>query len=211
MAPEARTRGRGEVLLIACGALARESLAAVEAGGFGHLRVTCLPAELHNRPHLIPGRLATRIRTAREAGYRRIFVAYADCGTAGGIDAVCREAGVERIEGPHCYAFYAGPDRFDALMEEEIGSFFLTDFLARHFDRLVVQGLGLDRHPDLRDALFGHYRRVVYLSQDPDPELVAAARSAALRLGLDFVHVPVGLGLLGSFVARAAGGAPWRA
>lgn len=191
-------------LLIACGALARETLAVVRANRFDGLAVTCLPAILHNRPERIPDRLRQRIRTGRAQGFDRIFVLYADCGTGGGIDRVCAEEGAERIAGPHCYAFYAGPAAFDALMEEEVGSFFLTDYLVRHFDRLIVEGLGLDRHPELRDALFGHYRRLVYLAQTEDADLLARARAAAARLGLAFEHRPTGFGGLAEFVERAA-------
>lgn len=192
------------VLLIACGALARETLAVVRASRLDHVAVTCLPAILHNRPNLIPDRLRQRIRTARAQGYGSVFVLYADCGTGGGIDAVCAEEGVERIAGPHCYSFYAGPETFDALMEEEIGTFFLTDYLARHFDRLVMEGLGLDRHPELRELMFGHYRRLVYLSQSDDPALLEKARAAADRLALAFEHRPTGYGDLASFVHNAA-------
>lgn len=192
------------VLLIACGALARETLAVVRASRLDHIAVTCLPAILHNRPNLIPDRLRRRIRTARGQGYGRIFVLYADCGTGGGIDAVCAEEGAERIAGPHCYSFYAGAETFDALMEEEIGTFFLTDYLARHFDRLVMEGLGLDRHPELRELMFGHYRRLVYLSQSDDPALLEKARAAATRLDLSFEHRPTGYGELATFVQKAA-------
>lgn len=196
------------VLAIACGALARETLAVVRASRFDHLAVTCLPAILHNRPERIPDRLRRRIRSGRAQGFRRIVVLYGDCGTGGGIDRVCAEEGVTRIPGPHCYAFYAGDAAFDALMEEELGSFFLTDYLARHFDRLIVEGLGLDRHPELLPDLFGHYRRLVYLAQTDDPALVDRARAAAGRLGLAFVHRPTGFGGLAGFIARAAAEEP---
>ncbi|HET8726961.1 MAG TPA: DUF1638 domain-containing protein [Alphaproteobacteria bacterium] len=195
-------------MLIACGALARETLAVVRASRFDHLAVTCLPAILHNRPERIPDRLRRRIRSARAQGFARIFVLYAACGTGGAIDRVCAEEGVERIAGPHCYAFFAGQAAFDALMDEEIGSFFLTDYLVRHFDRLIVAGMGLDRHPELRDLMFGHYRRLVYLAQTDDPALVARARAAADRLGLAFEHRPTGYGGLADFVRRAAAALP---
>ena len=168
--------------------------------------MTCLPASLHNRPERIPDRLRRAIAAAR-GRYRDIVVAYGDCGTAGGIDAVLAEAGIERFAGPHCYAAFAGPDRFDALMEEEPGSFFLTDYLVRHFDTLIVRGLGLDRHPQLLPAYFGNYRRLVYLAQTDDPALAAAARAAADRLGLAFERRRTGYGALSGFLGRAAAGA----
>lgn len=186
-------------LLIACGALAREVKAVLSANRLP-FDITCLPAALHNRPERIPDAVRARIRAGRRT-HERVLVLYGDCGTGGALDAVLAEEGVERIEGPHCYAFYAGRAAFDALMEEEVGSFFLTDYLARHFDRLVWRGLGLDRHPELRPDLFGHYRRVVHLVQQPDPAVAAKARAAAARLGLPLVTRETGLGGLSRFLA----------
>ncbi len=186
-------------LLIACGALAREVKAVVAANRLP-IEIECLPAILHNRPERIPDAVRARIRAGRRT-HDRVLVLYGDCGTGGALDAVLAEEGVERIEGPHCYAFYAGDAVFDALMEEEIGSFFLTDYLARHFDRLVWRGLGLDRHPDLLPEIFGHYRRVVHLVQRPDPAVAAKARAAAARLGLPLVTRDTGLSGLSRFLA----------
>lgn len=200
-APEAAV---SPTLLIACGALAREMLAVAEANGWTHLKVTCLPAILHNRPEQIPDRLRQRIRTARGQGYERIYVVYADCGTGGLLDTVCAEEGVERIPGPHCYSFFAGAENFDGLMEEELGSLFLTDYLARHFDRLILKDMGLDRHPELLGMMFGHYKRVVYLAQTDDPALDAKARAAAERLGLAYERRFTGYGELTEFMAQAA-------
>ena len=183
------------VLVIACGALAREIDDLRQRFGWEHLHLKCIDAKLHNRPAEIPGRLRNTIRRHR-AGYRKIFVAYADCGTGGGIDRVLAEEGVERLEGAHCYEFLAGSERFAALADAEPGTFYLTDFLARHFDRFVIEPLGLDRHPELRDAYFGNYRRLVYLSQIEDSGLFARAAAAAARLGLDFKHVHCGYGAL---------------
>jgi hypothetical protein len=197
---------RKPVLLVACGALAREIGAVTRASGrtgdIGAFDLTCLPAHLHNTPEKIPEAVRARIRAKRD-GYERVYVVYGDCGTGGMLDKVLAEEGVERIDGPHCYAFFAGQARFDALMDEELGSYFLTDFLVRHFERLVIAGLGLDRRPDLLPLYFGNYRRVVYLSQAPDDDLMARARAAAERLGLDFVHVPSGYGELASFLHAA--------
>ncbi len=195
------------VLVIACGALAREIEAIRKSRGWEHLRLQCLDASLHNRPERIPGRLREAIRRNRDA-YGRIFVAYADCGTAGGIDAVLKEEGVERLDGAHCYEFFAGSERFARLAATDPGAFYLTDFLARHFDRFVIEPLGLDRHPQLRDAYFGNYRKLVFLSQTEDEELLAAAESAAAKLKLDFEHMHTGYGgletgLLAQFDQRA--------
>lgn len=181
----ATERDLPRTLVIGCGALARELLHLVRAGGFEHVEITCLPAKLHNRPAGIPERLRAKIREAR-GRYDRIVVAYADCGTGGVLDAVLAEEGVERLPGAHCYELYAGHARFAELAEEEPGTFYLTDYLARHFERLVVVGLGLDRHPELLPVYFKNYRRLVFLAQTDDPTLVEAARRAADRLGLEF-------------------------
>lgn len=191
-------------LIIACGALAREILAVRAANGWGEerLAVTCLPASWHNRPEKIPGGIRRKIRAARKT-HDRIFVLYGDCGTGGELDRVLEAEGVERIGGPHCYEFYAGATNFANLMEAEIGTFFLTDYLVRHFDRLIWQGLGLDRHPELRDAYFGAYRRLVYLAQIPWPEGEEKAKAAAGRLGLDYEYRLTGYGGLADFVEHA--------
>jgi hypothetical protein len=189
-------------LLIACGALARETLAAIEANGLRHVEVTCISALLHNRPERIPDAVRAKIREHR-AEYERIMVLYADCGTGGELDRVLVEEGVERIGGPHCYAFYAGQTVFDALADAEPGTFYLTDFLTRQFDTLVIEGLGLDRHPELLSLYFGNYRRLIYLAQTDDPELQAAARAAAERLGLAYEYRFTGLGELAEFVRAA--------
>lgn len=186
-----------EVLVIACGALAREIEDLRRANGWAHLHLACLDAKLHHRPALIPERLREKIRRNRQK-YDRIYVAYADCGTRGDIDRVIEEEGpgIERLPGVHCYQFFAGADRFAEIADAEPGTFYLTDFLARHFDRFVIEPLKLDTHPELFDAYFGNYRRVVYLSQLVDESLLEAARAAAERLGLAFEHVPCGYGEL---------------
>ena len=190
------------VLVIACGALAHEIVALRQANRWDHLDVTCLPAELHNRPQLIPEAVREKIRGNRER-YHSMFVAYADCGTGGLLDAVLEEEGVERLPGAHCYEFFAGHEAFAALADEEPGSFYLTDFLLRHFDRLVIRGLGLDRHPELLPQYFGNYRRLVYLAQLETEGQVELARAAAQRLGLEFEHRITGYGLLQSGLQRA--------
>jgi len=190
------------VLVIACGALARE-IVSLQRGPLSHIDVTCLPAELHNRPQRIPGEMRRKIAENREK-YDEILCLYGDCGTGGELDRVLAEEGIERIPGAHCYEFYAGSADFAALAEEEPGTFFLTDFLVRHFDRLVIEGLGLDRFPQLRDDYFGHYRRVVYLAQFDDEELTDKAKAAADRLGLAFERRFTGLGGLKQFLERHA-------
>jgi hypothetical protein len=193
--------GPGRTLVIACGALARELLAVKALNRLGHLDVTCLPAILHNRPHEITPAVRRKIRSARKT-HDRILCLYGDCGTGGELDRMLAEEGVERIEGAHCYAFYAGLPAFEAMMEEEIGSFFLTDYLARHFERLVWQGLGLDRHPHLRDDYFRHYARVVHLAQVEDAAVSAKARAAAERLALPLETRFTGYGLMPDFLSR---------
>jgi hypothetical protein len=188
------------VLVIACGALAREITDLKRSYGWSHLRLRCLDAKLHNRPAEIPERVREAIRESR-AKYAQIFVAYADCGTGGALDRVLEEEGAERLPGAHCYQLFAGSRRFSMLSEAEAGTFYLTDFLARNFERLVIEPLGLDDHPDLRDAYFGNYARLVYLSQTLDAGLVQAARQAAGQLGLAFEHVHCGYGELESELA----------
>jgi hypothetical protein len=197
--PRAATPPR--VLVVGCGALARELVDLTR--GLPNVDITCLPATLHNRPGGIPAAVRDRIRS-RRAGYDRVFVAYADCGTGGLLDRVIEEEGVDRLPGAHCYEFYAGRPDFARLTDEEPATFFLTDFLARNFERLVWRGLGLDRHPELLPDYFRNYRRLVYLSQRDDPELVATSRRAAARLGLAFEHRVTGYGELATSIAVAA-------
>ena len=194
------------VLVIGCGALARELVAVIDQAGLANVDLTCLPATLHNRPGGIPALVRERIHAGRPR-YRHIFIAYADCGTGGLLDSMLAEEGVERLPGAHCYEFYAGARAFAAITDEELGTFFLTDFLARNFDRLVIRGLGLDRHPELLPIYFGNYTRLVYLSQTEDPGLVTVARRAARRLGLTFEHRRTGYGDLATSITTAAGAA----
>jgi Protein of unknown function (DUF1638) len=207
--PPSPSRGEGErrapskVLVIACGALAREIGDIVEANGLDHIELTCLPAIWHNRPEKIAPGVRALIRENRDR-YKRIAVAYAECGTKGELDKVCAEEGVERIAGPHCYSFYWGNDAFAARHEDDIDAFFLTDFLARQFESFVIEPLGLDRHPELRDMYFGNYRRLIFLQQTEDAELEQKARAAAERLGLKFEKRVTGMGDLAGFLKAFA-------
>ena len=188
------------VLVIGCGALAHELVAVVRQAALTNVTISCLPASLHDRPGGIPAAVAERIRAGR-ATHDRIFVAYADCGTGGLLDRVLEAEGVERLAGAHCYEVYAGRAAFADLAEEEPGTFYLTDFLVRNFERLVVRGLGLDRHPELRDVYFANYRRVVYLAQTEDESMAIAAGAAADRLGLPLETRVTGLGGLAAAMA----------
>lgn len=196
---------RASTLVIACGALAHEIVALRRVNRWPHLDVQCLPAELHNRPQKIPDAVREKIRGNR-GRYASIFVAYADCGTGGLLDAVLREEGVERLPGAHCYEFFTGSAAFAALCEAEPATFYLTDFLLAHFDRLIMRGLGIDRHPELMPVYFGNYRRLVYLAQLEQPGMVEAARQAADRLGLDFEYRMTGYGELEHSLRRAGEG-----
>jgi hypothetical protein len=157
---------------------------------------------LHNRPERIPAAVRTLIRASR-AQYRSIFVAYADCGTGGLLDKVLLEEGVERIPGAHCYEFFATAPVFAELAEAELGTFYLTDFLLRHFDRLVMRGLGLDRHPELFSSYFGNYRKLVYLAQAPGAQSLLQARGIATQMGLEFEYRQTGYGTLESTLVAA--------
>lgn len=192
------------ILVIACGALAREVTALKKTYGWDHLDLASIDAWLHNRPEKIPERLRAKIRQFR-GSYERIFVAYADCGTGGGIDKVLEEEGIERLPGAHCYQFFAGAPKFAALSEAEPGTFYLTDFLAQHFERFVIKPLKLDSHPELRDSYFGNYRRLVFLSQSQSAELLQLANAAADRLGLSFEHIHCGFGELESGLSGFVG------
>ncbi len=193
-------------LVIGCGALGRELVELVARDGLDHVEVRCLPASLHNHPQRIPAAVEGLVNAAL-GRYERIFVAYGDCGTGGGLDRVLAAHGIERLPGAHCYQAYAGLAAFEQMAEEEPGTFYLTDFLVRSFDRLVIAGLGIDRHPELLPQYFAGYRRVVYLSQRDDRELLEAARRAAGRLGLAFEHRRTGLGELETSIERLASSA----
>lgn len=195
------------VLLIACGALAHELVALQKRNQWQHVKIQCLPAELHNQPGEIPAAVGAAIeRYGRE--YEHVFIAYADCGTGGALDRLLADYGVKRLPGAHCYDFFSGREAFRAMAEEEPGTFYLTDFLTRHFDRLVKRGLGLDRHPQLMEQYFGNYRRVMFLSQSGSPELERLARNHADYLGLEFRAHRTGLAPLNLLLQERA--SQWR-
>ncbi|VDC30826.1 DUF1638 domain-containing protein [Pseudogemmobacter humi] len=195
LAPE----GAGRILLIACGALAREILDLKRANGWDHLDLQCLPANLHLWPDRITLAVEAAVKEHR-AAYDRIFVVYADCGTGGLLAAKCAELGVEMVEGPHCYSFFEGNEAF--AERDEFTAFYLTDFLVRQFDAFVWRPMGLDRHPELRDMIFGNYEKLVYQAQTEDPALDAKARDCADRLGLAYERRFTGYGDLTGALAR---------
>ena len=183
----------GRVLVLACGALAREILAVTKGNEFEHIDLQCLPAILHNHPERIVPAVEKVVEAHRDA-YETIFVAYADCGTGGQLQAAAERLGVTMLAGPHCYAFFEGTDGFVARAEEEFTAFYLTDILVRQFDAFVWEPLGLDRHPELRDMYFGHYEKLVYQAQTDDPALTSQAIESAAKLGLAFERRFTGYG-----------------
>ena len=203
VAYEAANEGR--VLVLACGAIAREVLAVISLNDWSHVAVRCLPAQLHSTPDRIPAAVDAKLREL-SGRYERVFVAYADCGTGGRLDLVLEQHGVERLPGAHCYGFLAGNDAWDAMHEAEPATFYLTDFLARHFDSLVVRALKLDMHPELVPMMFGNYRRLVFLAQTDNPELDRRAEAAAAFLGLVYERHRTGYGELVPSLERFVAG-----
>jgi hypothetical protein len=189
-------------LVIACGALVSELQAVIRLNGLEHIEVTAVPADYHATPDKIPEAVAVKIRAAK-ARYAHVLVGFGDCGTRGELDRILAEEGVERIEGAHCYAFYSGLDRFAELHEEAAGTFYLTDFLARHFDQLTLKTLKLDIHPELKSDYFGNYTRVVYLAQLPTPERLRRAEEVAAWFALPLVVVETGLAGLDDWLQSA--------
>ncbi len=192
----------GDILLIACGALAHEILALIKQNRWQHMQLLCLPAILHNTPDKIPDAVRALILKHRN-DFNEIFVVYADCGTGGDLQAVCTELGVEMMQGPHCYAFYEGITAFSEH-DEEITAFYLTDFLVRQFDAFVWKPLGLDRHPELLGLYFGNYTKLVYQAQTDDAALDEKARDCARRLGLEYERRATGYGDLKTALRRVS-------
>lgn len=194
---------REKVHVIACGAIAREILAVSRQQGLDHIDLNCLPAIWHAYPQKIVPGLERAVAEARLNGFERIFFAYADCGTGGEIDRLCEREGIARIEGPHCYSFFSGNEAFKDKADDDLLSFFLTDFLARQFRAFVIEPLGLDRHPELKPMYFGNYRKLIYLSQEEDEDLQRKAREAADYLGLEYEYRFTGYGDLTSAIKSA--------
>jgi hypothetical protein len=187
--------GQGKVLLLACGALGREIVDLIERNRWTGFDLQCLPAKWHNTPDKIVPALREKIREAKPR-YESIFVLYGDCGTGGELDRLLAEEGIERLEGPHCYAFFSGNETFASTADEDVTAFFLTDYLARHFDKLIWEGLGMDRHPELLPLYFGNYTKIVFLAQTRNEELAKKAMAAAKRLGLAYEYRYTGYGEL---------------
>lgn len=198
------TAGKGEVLLLACGALAREIVDLIEKNRWTAFDLQCLPAKWHNTPEKIVPALREKIRGAK-GRYKSVFVLYGDCGTGGLLDRMLEEEGVERIAGPHCYAFFSGNGEFAAAAEDDVSSFYLTDYLAKHFDKLIWHGLGLDRHPELLPMYFGNYTKIIYLAQTRNEDIGRKAVAAAKRLGLDYEYRFTGYGELYVDLAARSG------
>lgn len=191
----------GRVLLLACGALAREILDLIKLNNWSHMDLTCLPAIFHIHPEKIAPAVREAVKTHRNQ-YEQIFVVYADCGTGGILQQTCEDLGVEMIAGPHCYSFFEGNDRFAEIAEDEFTAFYLTDFLVRQFDAFVWKPMGLDRHPELRDMYFGNYEKLVYQAQTEDDALTKKAQECAERLGLAFERRFTGYGDLATSLAK---------
>lgn len=200
---EQRTKSE-KVHVIACGAIAREILAVKTLNALDHLTLECLPAIWHVWPEKIAPALREKIAEARAAGHDNIFIGYAECGTQGEVDRICREEGIKRLSGPHCYAFFSGTEKFLAECENEFTAFYLTDLITRQFEAFVIEPLKLDRHPELRDMVFGNYTKIVYLAQTEDAELQAKAKWAADYLKLDYEYRFTGYGDLDSELTVAA-------
>ena len=193
-----------KLLVIACGMIAREVLAVKQQLGLDHIELTCLPAEFHFYPDRIAPAMEKAIAEARAEGYSHIFVGYGDCGTGGQLDKVIEKHGVKRMEGPHCFAFYQGQEAYRKVADDDMMSFYMTDFLCRQFDAFFMKPLGLDRHPELIPDYFGNYEKLIYLAQTDDPALDRVAEDAARLLGLTYERRATGYGDLTAGLARAA-------
>ena len=200
-----RKNRHADILLLACGALAREIVDLIELNKWQAFDIQCLPAKWHNTPQFIVPALREKIREAKDE-YRTIYVVYGDCGTGGLLDAMLLDEGVERIAGPHCYAFYSGNAKFATRADADMTAFFLTDYLARHFDKLMWEGLGLDRHPELLVDYFGNYTKLIYLAQTEDLVLRKSAEAAAVRLGLTYEYRFTGYGELETELKQLSSG-----
>jgi len=191
------------IRIIACGAIAREVIAIKEANGLDHIDLQCLPAIWHVTPQKIAPAMREKIAEARAEGFERIYIGYAECGTQGELDKICKEESIERIAGPHCYAFFTGTEKFLRECEDEITAFYLTDLITRQFEAFIIEPLKLDKHPELRDMVFGNYTKIVYLAQTDDEALQKKAKWAADYLKLDYEYRFTGYGDLTSALMNA--------
>ncbi len=184
---------RKSTLIIACGAISHELVALTQANQWSHLEIQCLPAHWHNTPDKITPGVEKKIIDNQEQ-FDRILVAYGDCGSGGQLDTMlAKYDNIERLPGAHCYSFFAGKPIFEQFNEEEIGTFYLTDYLAEHFDRLILDELGIKKNPELRDMYFGNYKRVLYLTQIENVARKEKAKLAAKALGLPLEVYHTGL------------------
>ena len=191
-----------DILIIGCGAIAHEVSEIIELNNWDNVRLQCLNAELHNTPKILPKKIKEAI-DSNINDYSKIFLAYADCGTGGLIDLLLKDYDIERLDGAHCYEFYSGSSVFKELSEKEIGTFYLTDFLVKNFDRLVIEGLGIQKYPSLKEDYFRNYKNVVYLAQLQDNVLESKARECADYLNLEFSVHFTGLKNLGNQLNEA--------
>ena len=199
---EENTSTAPSLRIIACGMIAREVMAVNEQLGFDHIDLKCLPASYHHHPEHIAPEMDKAIQKARDEGFEHIFVGYADCGTGGELDKVCEKHGVNRIAGPHCFSFYMGNQIYEDSDDDYMTTFFITDFLARHFETFLKRPLGLDKHPELLDMYFSNYTKALYIAQTKDPELEANAKAAAEFMGLEYEYRYTGYGDLTSAVQQ---------
>ncbi len=184
-------------VIISCSALMRDISHLCKLNNWTHLETQCISAELHNRPDQITAEVKKHIDLAKQKN-QNIFVVYGDCGTGGQLDRLLEQEGVERVAGDHCYEFLTSKQQFAQFQENEIGTYYLTDFLVRHFERLVIRGMGLDKKPELEPMMFGSYKKLLYIAQTEDVELQQLAKKAADRLGLEYEYYFGGTGILGS-------------
>ncbi len=191
-----------DILIIGCGALAHEVREIIKLNDWDNVRLQCLNADLHNTPKILPAKIKESI-DSNINDYSKIFLAYADCGTGGLIDLILKDYDIERLDGAHCYEFYSGSSVFEELSEKEIGTFYLTDFLVKNFDRLVVDGLGIQKYPALKEEYFKNYKNVVYLAQKQDNVLESKARECADYLNLEFSALFTGLNNLENQLSKA--------
>jgi hypothetical protein len=196
-----KVKNNGRLLLIACGALAREILAVIKTNAWDHIDIQCLPAIYHNHPEKIVPAIRKTINGNIDK-YSNIFVVYADCGTGGQLKKLCDEMGVKMINGPHCYSFFEGNEAFQK--RDELTSFYLTDFLVRQFDSFFWRPMGLDKHPELRDVYFSNYTTLVYQAQIKDKKLQSIARDCARRMGLAYEYRFTGYGDLETALHKVA-------